>query len=298
QSNNLIQAYFNPKQLKLPLSLDIKIPFDSEARTFDEVFSKLEIEKYLIIDKENRGRIGYNPVQMLKLILFCQMEKIQSFRDMEKAARNDIRIMWLTDELKPSHQTIKTFMDRYLVNGIEKIFYALNQYLIKEEQIDTTKLYIDGTKIESAANKYTFVWRGSIEKVRDKLYKKISNQLNSLNKRYQSGDISFSVYGTYEVEYLEKIKSFLEKELKKENIILVSGKGKHKTALQRDYDKITEYLTKLSEYQSHLKTIGNERNSYAKTDPSATFMHMKEDHMRNSQLKPGYNVQIGVADEY
>ena len=297
-STQLNQVYFNPKQLKLPLSLDIKIPFDSEARTFDEVFSKLEIEKYLIIDKENRGRIGYNPVQMLKLILFCQMEKIQSFRDMEKAARNDIRIMWLTDELKPSHQTIKTFMDRYLVNGIEKIFYALNQYLIKEEQIDTTKLYIDGTKIESAANKYTFVWRGSIEKFRDKLYKKISNQLNSLNKRYQSGDISFSVYGTYEVEYLEKIKSFLEKELKKENIILVSGKGKHKTALQRDYDKITEYLTKLSEYQSHLKTIGNERNSYAKTDPSATFMHMKEDHMRNSQLKPGYNVQIGVADEY
>ncbi|CCV64379.1 Transposase, fragment [Alteracholeplasma palmae J233] len=108
QTNQIIHNNFNSKQLKLPLELDIKIPFDSEVRTFDEVFSKLEIKKYLIIDKDQRGRIGYNSVQMLKLIMFCQMEKIQSLRAMEKAARNDIRIMWLTDELMPSHQTIKT----------------------------------------------------------------------------------------------------------------------------------------------------------------------------------------------
>ena len=53
--------------------------------------------------------MGYNPVKMLKLVLFCQMEKIQSLRAMEKAAKNDIRIMWLTDEMKPSHQAIKIF---------------------------------------------------------------------------------------------------------------------------------------------------------------------------------------------
>src|SRR5690554_7660741 len=139
-TTKLDQVYFNSKQLKLPLLLDIKIAFDSEVRTFDEVFNKLEVNKYLIIDKDNRGRIGYNPVNMLKLILFCQMEKIQSLRDMEKAARNDIRIMWLTDELMPSHQTIKTFMDRYLITGIDDIFYELTKYLIKKESIDTSKL--------------------------------------------------------------------------------------------------------------------------------------------------------------
>ena len=58
------------------------------------------------------------------------MEKIQSLRDMAKASRNDIRIMWLTDELMPSHQTIKTFMDKYLVDGIDDIFYELTKYLI------------------------------------------------------------------------------------------------------------------------------------------------------------------------
>ncbi len=93
RNNNIIHNDFNSKQLKLLLQLEVKIPFDSEVRTFDEVFRQLEIKKTLIFDKDIRGRIGYNPVNMLKLIIFCQMEMIQSLRDMEKAARNDIRII-------------------------------------------------------------------------------------------------------------------------------------------------------------------------------------------------------------
>jgi len=297
-NTQLIHYHFNSKQLKLPLELDIKIPFDSEVRTFDEVFSRMEIKKYLITDKDSRGRIGYNPVNMLKLILFCQMEKIQSLREMEKAARNDIRIMWLTDELMPSHQTIKTFMDRYLVNGIDEIFYELTRYLIKKESIDTSKLYIDGTKIESVANKYTFVWRGSVEKFRDKLYKKITKQIKLLNERYQATDIYFPIYDSYKIDYLATIKIFLETEIEKGLIIFKYGKGQRKKPLQRDYEHITEYLDKLIEYKKHLEIMGPNRNSYSRTDKDATFMHMKEDHMRNTQLKPGYNIQIGVSDEY
>ena len=176
-STQLNQIYFNAKQLKLPLSTEILIPFDSEARTFDEVFSKLEVKKYLKTERDLRGRIGYDPVNMLKLILFCQMENITSLRAMEKAARNDIRIMWLTNEQQPTHQTIKDFMDRYLMKNLEDIYYDLNQFLIKDESIDVEKLYIDGTKIEANANKYTFIWKKSLEKFRDKLYKK-DNQTN------------------------------------------------------------------------------------------------------------------------
>ena len=190
----LDQVYFNPKQLKLPLLLETKIPFDSEARTFDEVFSKIGVEKYLVLDKNPRGRIGYNPVKMLKLILFCQMEKIQSLREMEKAAKNDIRIMWLTDELMPSHQTIKTFIDRYLTKNIQEIFNDFNKYFIEVEKIDTTKLYIDGTKIESKANKYTFVWRGSILKYEQNLHKKISKEIKKLNETYKYENITFKCF--------------------------------------------------------------------------------------------------------
>ena len=95
-----------------------------------------------------------------------------------------------------------------------------------------------------------------------------------------------------------RLKIFLDKEIKLHKINFVAGKGKRKAPLQRDYEHILDYITKLNEYQNHLDIMGPDRNSYAKTDKSATFMHMKEDHMRNSQLKPGYNIQIGVADEY
>jgi len=101
-------------------------------------------------------------------------------------------------------------MDRYLVDNIEKIFYEFNQYFIDQEQIDTTKLYIDGTKIESAANKYTFIWRGSITKFKAKLNLKVSKQLQILNQRYQASDIYFSLHEDYDINYLKQIKRFLE----------------------------------------------------------------------------------------
>lgn len=297
-NTNFNQEYFNPKQLKLPLSLDIKIPFDSEVRTFDEVFSRMELKKYLINEKDPRGRIGYHPVNMLKLIMFCQMEKIQSLRAMEKAARNDIRLMWLTDETMPSHQTIKDFMDNYLINGIEDIFYDLTNHLIETEKINTDIIYIDGTKIESVANKYTFVWKKATLKFREKLYKKVTKTLKHLNEDFLFEDIYFPIQETYDIEYLTKIESFLVKEIDRQGLLLVSGKGKRKTALQKYYEDIFSYREKLTQYEKDLEIMGSDRNSYAKTDMSATFMHMKEDHMKNAQLKPGYNIQIGVSDEY
>lgn len=296
-STQLHQEYYNAKQLRLPLDYEVIIPYDSEARTFDEVFRRLEVKKYLV-EGSPLGRTGYNPVNMLKLILFCQMEKIQSLREMEKAAKNDIRIMWLTEELKPSHQTIKTFMDKYLVEGIEEIFYDISRYFIEKEKIDTSKLYIDGTKIESMANKYTFVWKKSIIKFRTKLYKKITKTIEQLNEEYETERIVFSTRDSYKIEELKKITRFLEKEIKQANIEFVSGKGSRKTQKQRIYEKLVEYIDKLESYLRDIEIMGSERNSYSKTDSDATFMHMKEDHMRNSQLKPGYNIQIGVSDEY
>jgi hypothetical protein len=226
------------------------------------------------------------------------MESITSLRDMAKAAQNDIRLMWLTDELKPSHQTISEFMKHRLKDQIENIFYEINQYFIDKEKIDTKRLYIDGTKIEANANKYTFIWKGSIEKFRDKLYHKITKQILKLNDHYAEMGIFFSVHESYEVTYLKRVLDFLDTEVAHSEMTFVYGKGTRKTALQRDYERIFEYYTKLNEYNDALTIIGPERNSCARTDHDATFMHMKEDHMRNGQLKAGYNVQIGVSDEY
>ena len=297
QTPQLTQDYFNPKQLKLPLSFEILIPFDSEARTFDEVFRRIDFKQYLV-SKSDVGREGYNSVNMLKLILFCYMENITSSREIEKAARNDIRVMWLTDELKPSHQTINQFIKNHLSNSIESIFHELNKYIINTQQIEIDKLYIDGTKIEANANKYKFIWKGSYEKFRDKLYLKITKLLTQMNERYQALGIYFPLGEAYEVSDLVDIEQFLSKEMIESNVISVYGSGKRKTAIQRDYDHMSDYLEKLVTYNHYMDVIGPNRNSCAKTDEDATFMRMKEDHMRNGQLKAGYNIQIGVSNEF
>lgn len=76
-----------------------------------------------------------------------------------------------------------------------------------------------------------------------------------------------------------------------------NGKGKKKTQLQKDIDKLQQYLEKIDNYKEKSKNFKG-RNSYSKTDTDATFMHLKEDHMKNGQLKPAYNIQIGVESEY
>ena len=78
----------------------------------------------------------------------------------------------------------------------------------------------------------------------------------------------------------------------------VRGRGHHKTPEQRYYDKLTSYIARLKKYAEHIKICGDERNSYSKTDHDATFMRMKKDYMGNDQLLPGYNIQLGVCDEY
>lgn len=235
---------------------------------------------------------------MLKLILFCHMEKIHSLRNMAKAAQNDIRIMWLTDEMKPSHQAIKRFMDDVLKDSIEDIFYDLMHQIKIKDSIHTDILHIDGTKIEANANRYRFVWKKTIEKNKAKLDIKIENTIRTLNDRYALEGMSFLTHDHYESEYVSRIRTFLEHEIDRLNVTLVYGKGTRKTPLQRDYDDIKAYESKMIEYERALDIMGPDRNSYAKTDESATYMRMKDDHMRNGQLKAGYNVQIGVSDEY
>jgi len=226
------------------------------------------------------------------------MEKIHSLPNIAKAAQNDIRIMWLTDELKPSHLAIKRFMDVVLKDSIEDIFYDLMHHITIKDSVHTEILHIDGTKIEANANRYRFVWKKAILKNKAKLDIKIENTIRTLNDRYALEGISFLTHDHYESECVSQIKIFLEHEIERLNVTHVYEKGTRKTPLQRDSDHIKAYETKMIEYERALDIMGLERNSYAKTDESAPCVRMKDDHMRNGQFKAGYNVQIGVSDEY
>lgn len=273
-------------QVVLPLDLGICIPEGDFVFKVAEICEELDYTE--LFKTYLRGWRKVNPVTIFEVIVFGYMEHLYSGREIAKACRTDIRFMWLLDgEPAPSHATISRFQDERLTEVIEGLFYQFVEKLYEMGEVKFRNLFVDGTKIEANANKYTFVWKSAVEKNLAKLNKKMENILPVLAERY-----GFSENITPEecYEQLCRQAQWIDR-------VFAVGKGKRKTQLQKDIEILKDYLDKKAEYCTHLGKYGN-RNSFSKTDTEATFMRMKEDHMRNGQLKPGYNIQIGVESEY
>ena len=291
--NNYVNNY-NLLQLRLPLEVDTIIPSDDVLHSFVELRGKVNLDKYLIRSR-HRGNQGYDPTMMLDVILFAYSIQLYSLRNIEQACKTDIRFIYLTNGKTPSHNAFGEFINNYLTASIEDIFYDFTKTIIDLDKVDTDVLYIDGTKFEANATKNSFVWKKAVLKFQDKLYDKISQAIIDINLSLST---SFLTKTSYECEYLNKIEEYLLNLIVDDNIEFVYGKGKRKNIIQRYYEAINEYTTKLEEYTIHLEICGN-RNSYSKIDNDATFMNMKYDYYNQTGVfKPGYNIQLGVSDEY
>ena len=130
-----------------------------------------------LIKTSSKGHQDYDLEVMLHLIIFGFIENTISLRKLEPACRVDVRFMYLSGGIKPSFMAFQRF--------IHDIFYAINQFLIQKENINTDVIYVDGTKIEANANKYTFVWKKSILNYREKLYLNISKACLSINNLFK-----------------------------------------------------------------------------------------------------------------
>ena len=294
------QMYNTPYQLKLPLEIEKIIEISDPVYTFCEVLSEIDLKRYLVVKENRTGRKRFDSETLLKVILFAFMEYgYASVRKIEKLCKTDIRFMWLLQDLPaPSHMTIDNFMNETLLVRIEDIFAEINAYIFSKEKVDLEHIYIDGTKIAANANKYSWVWKKSCIKNRNKTFEKITSILNEINENIVCMGVKFGIRTEYAIEYMEQI---LEQYASLFNLhpeTVVRGRGHHKSAEQRIYDKLNEYTEKLKKYAHHIKICGEERNSYSKSDNDATFMRMKKDYMGNDQLLPGYNIQLGVCDEY
>lgn len=300
---NYNNHYYTPKQLVLPLDIPSIIAFDDPIYTFDEVMKGCNLKQYLITNrKDRRGRIGYNLVTLLEVILFGFMEKgYMSLRELEKSCKTDIRFMYLLrDEKKaPTHMTFSNFINHYLKGSIEDIFYDINQTLFEKDGVNLDIVYIDGSKFEANANKYSWVWKKACLTNRDKLFKKITKLLDEINDTFLIYEMTqYATREFYEIEYLESIFNDFQTRFKIDISTFVRGTGKRKSESQRYYEKLEAYFMKLKEYAYHVDKCGDKRNSYSKTDNDATFMRVKRDYMGNDQLLPCYNIQLGISDEY
>lgn len=298
--NNKPRIYNTPYQLKLPLEIEKIIEISDPVYTFCEVMENIDLRKYLAVKESRTGRKRYSPEILLKIILFAFMENgYVSTREIEKLCKTDIRFMYLLDEHPaPSHMTIDNFMNDVLSVSISDIFNEINGYIFKEENVDVNHVYIDGTKIAANANKYSWVWKKSSLKNRKKTFDKVTVLLDEINKTLIYHGVKFGLREEYAIEYLEEISVKYAELCNINPDVIVRGRGHHKTTEQRNYDKLNEYIEKLKKYAEHISICGENRNSYSKTDNGATFFRMKRDYMGNDQLLPGYNIQMGLCDEY
>ena len=299
---NNTKVYSTPIQLKLPVDLERIIKINDPVYSFSEVMAHIDLQKYFVEKKGHEtGRPRYDREKLLKIVLFAFMEfGYCSLRFIKKLCETDIRFLWMLDEDEaPSHTKIGDFISDELSSSLEDIFNDINSYIFEQFHVDLNHAYIDGTKIEANANRYTWVWKKGCIKSRNNVFGKISALLEDINAHMTLHQRAvFEIRQEYAIEYVEYIlNTFLEATgMTKEDF--VHGKGKHKTAIQRLYEKVRDCYKKLKSYAQKIEICGEDRNSYSKTDNDATFMRFKKDHMKNDQLLPGYNLQMVICDEF
>ena len=282
-------------QLVLPLSLEGLVPDDDSVRLLSHELEELDYTLLYQAYSAKGRNPAVDPKTMFKILTYAYSQNIYSSRQIETACRRDINFMWLLAGQKaPDHSTIARFRTGFLAEACEDLFYQMVRRLAEMGEISKETVFIDGTKIEACANKYTFVWKKSVSKWEEKMFSKMETAVSLINQEYMQ---AFTITKENRTSDLQKIMDFLDHYCRENRICFVHGRGKRKSIHQRYHELFRRFLDRQLLYDLHHSRFGD-RNSYSKTDVDATFMHMKDDHMRNAQLKPGYNVQIGVDSEY
>ena len=180
--NNII--YSNPKQAVLPMLIQDYLDICDPVLTFDRFMGEIELEKYLKnIPQHDTGRLRYDPVSMLKTVLFGFMANgYISLRELEDQCKVNLRFMYLMDHQAPSYRTFGYFINEVLADSIEEIFQDINKKIFETEHVDLQHLYIDGSKFEANANKYSWVWKKATEKSRYRLFGKITTLFEEINE--------------------------------------------------------------------------------------------------------------------
>ena len=339
-NNKYYTEFFELGQQKINFSFfELNLPDDDPVYTLKKILEDIDFSS-LTARYSPKGRTGYNPIMMYAIVTYANMMGIKSVDRIVELCERDLAFIWLTKGLKPKRDAFYDFINNRLTTEVlNDLHYQFVRRLEKEGLVTLKELFIDGTKIEANANRYTFVWRGSINyhlakllDTIDTLYKTYNEFIitNGYDVKYEIGEAIMFV-----IEGMDKVREIIEKnrqrkltkhkklsnnkrieinncsplELLKlqenllkiangEKITFVTGKGQHKSQLQKLYEELEVCGQRLMQYKECFEIMGKDRNSYSKTDIEATFMRMKEDHMLNGQLKPAYNVQIAVENYF
>lgn len=266
-----------------------RIAINHPVRLVNEVVDNLDITS-IIANYKGGGASSFHPRMMIKVLFYSYLCNVYSCRKIERALHENIHFIWISGGFTPDYRTINYFRGKRLQGQIKTLFAEVVRLLQELNYISLDVQYIDGTKIEAASNRYSFVWRGSVEKNKEKLEQKIQSVLQDIDNQTKEDSKLIN-----KEELPQKIDS---KKLKEKLSVLNSKLNESSKSAQKQIAKLEqEHLPRLEKYENQLELLGA-RNSYSKTDTDATFMRMKEDHMKNGQLKPAYNPQISTENQF
>jgi len=234
---------------------------------------------------------------LLKVVVYAYADKIYSSRRIAKATRENINFLWLTGNVTLDFMTINRFRSERLKGIIDDIFTEVVELLLREQYIKFENYFLDGTKIEANAGKYSWVWGKSTKRHKENLKKKVAEHLAAIEVLEQEERDEFGSNDLPEMGNGKEIdgEAIREAAAKIDKRLSQNPKDKELRKAKKAIEK--DYLPRMAKYEKQ-EEILQTRRSYSKTDADATFMRMKEDHMKNGQLKPGYNVQLGTEEQF
>ena len=266
------------------MELGLKLPEDDSLRLLIEITEEMDFRELYAAYERREAAGEATAKQLFQLVVFGFMNGYYSLRSITAACRYDIRMMYLLQGKKaPSHERFGDFIRNRMAGEVmENLFYQLVTKLKERGQISYANLFVDGTKIEANANKYSFVWEKSVSKNEAKMGAQIQMKLLELQTEYGFFETPPTLEGMFE---------YLRKKWDESGMQRVSGKGRRKSKLQKDLEKLEEYQNRREQYSRKKETLHG-RPSYSKTDHDATFMRMKEDHMKNCYVKSPQNKSV------
>ena len=295
----MAKIHFRPyttKQILLfPQRIDENIAEDAPVRLVNGLIDQLDLTSFRKLYKEH-GRSPFHPRMMLKAVIYGYMNNVYSCRKIEERLLRDVHFIWLSGYEHPDYITINRFRNR-VKKEINAVFTQVVLLLAERGFVSLDVEYVDGTKIESKANRYTFVWRKTVEKNRARLLEKIRVLLEQIDDVIAQDNASEQEKVEFTPEVLRSMASELNAALAAEPRPATQEEKERHRQRRRQAKELQEKAEKLAEYDGHLEKLGD-RNSYSKTDPDATFMRLKEDAMNNGQTKPAYNLQIGTENQF
>ena len=166
---------------------------------------------------------------------------VYSTRMIQQQCEENINYMWLLQGYSaPSHMIFQRFFARCTLNILMNLFLQLMEAINRHDTLTFNEVFIDRIKLEANANKYTFVWRKAVQKRLGTLLSKLA-----ILKKDIWNELGLDTYYMND----ECIYTFLAKEIEVQHMKFVQGKGKHKTPLQRLYERAESLYEKCKEYE-------------------------------------------------